>query len=219
MSFHTSTEGLSKLAALGSNSQSNRILQEYYDIMLKHGKEAADMVYDAYNSAGRFTDGATTLDKAADTLKALKNNKVAQRTGQYLDDAAAPIAAGLQGLADKVPLGKGGAALSRMAGGRVGQIISKGLPVLGAVGAVADVGDILTNNTSAGNRIMDTAAMGIGGTIGGVIGLGNPFTVAAGASLGKMASDATQFVLGGGKSPEQRRMEEALALLQSRGMV
>ena len=219
MSFHTSTEGLSKLASLGSNSHSNRILAEYYDIMLKHGKETADMVYDAYNAAGRFTDGATTLDQASDALKALKNNKVAQRTGQYLDDAAAPIAAGLQSVADKVPLGKGGATLSRMAGGRVGQIISKGLPVLGAVGAVADVGDILTNNTSAGNKIMDTAAMGIGGTIGGVLGLGNPFAAAAGASLGKMASDATQFVFGGGKSPEQRRMEEALALLQARGVV
>ena len=219
MSFHTNTEGLSKLAALGSNSQSNRILAEYYDIMLKHGKEAADMVYDAYNAAGRFTDGATTLDKVADTLSGLKNSKVAQRTGQYLDDAAAPIAAGLQGLADKLPLGNGGATVSRMAGGRVGQIISKGLPVLGAVGAVADVGDILTNDTSAGNKIMDTAAMGIGGTIGGVLGLGNPFAAAAGASLGKMASDATQFVVGGSKSAEQRKMEEALALLQARGLV
>ena len=219
MSFHTSMDGLNQIAAVGTKSHSNRILQEYYDIMLKHGKEAADMVYDAYNAGGRFVDGPTALDKGRDVLKGLKNNKVAQRTGQYLDDAAAPIAAGLQGLADKVPLGKGGAAASRMAGGRVGQIISKGLPVLGAVGAVADVGDILTNNTSAGNKIMDTAAMGIGGTIGGVVGLGNPFAVAAGASLGKMASDATQFVFGGGKSPEQRRMEEALALLQARGVV
>ena len=50
---------------------------------------------------------------------------------------------GLQGLADRFCSG-GGAAASRMAGGRVGQIISKGLPVLGAVGAVADVGDLLT---------------------------------------------------------------------------
>ena len=29
---------------------------------------------------------------------------------------------------------------------------------------------------------MDTAAMGIGGTIGGVVGLGNPFAASAGAS-------------------------------------
>ena len=219
MSFHTSMDGLNQIAAIGTNSHSNRILQEYYDIMLKHGKEAADMVYDAYNAGGRFVDGPTALDKGRDVLKGLKNNKVAQRTGQYLDDAAAPIAAGLQGLAEKIPLGKGGGAASRMAGGRVGQIISKGLPVLGAVGAAVDVGDILTNDTSAGNKIMDTAAMGIGGTIGGVVGLGNPFAAATGASLGKMASDATQFVLGGGKSAEQRKMEEALALLQGRGVL
>ena len=61
---------------------------------------------------------------------------------------------------------------------------------------------------------MDTAAMGIGGTICGAVGLGNPFGIAAGASLGKAASDATQFLLGGGKSAEQRKMEEALAALR-----
>ena len=219
MSFHTSLEGLEALSAIGNRAHSNRILQEYYDIMQKHGKEAADAVYDAYNNAGRFVDGPTSLDKGRDVLKSLKSKPAVVKAGQYLDDAAAPIAAGLMGLADKIPLGKGGATVSRMAGGLPGQIIAKGLPVLGAVGAVVDVGDILTNDTSAGNKIMDTAAMGIGGTIGGVLGLGNPFAVAGGASLGKMASDATQFVLGGGKSAEQRKMEEALALLQSRGLV
>ena len=219
MSFHTSTEGLSKLASLGSNSHSNRILAEYYDIMLKHGKEAADMVYDAYNAAGRFTDGATTLDKGADILKAVKANPNVAKAGQYLDEAAAPLAAGLQGLAEKIPLGKGGAAASRMAGSKVAGILTKAMPVVGAVGAVADVGDILTNNTSAGNKLMDTAAMGIGGTIGGVLSLGNPFVAAGGASLGKMASDATQFVLGGGQSPEQRKLEEALVALQRGGMI
>ena len=219
MSFHTSLDQLSGLTSIGNNAQSNRILAEYYDIMQKHGKEAADMIYDTYNNAGRFVDGPTTLDKGADLLKAVKKNPAALKAGQYLDDAAAPIAAGLMGLADKIPLGKGGAVASRMAGGLPGKIIAKGLPVLGAVGAVADVGDILTNNTSLGNKAMDTAAMGVGGTIGGVLGLGNPFAVAAGASIGKMASDATQFVFGGGKSPQQRKMEEALALLQSRGVV
>ena len=56
--------------------------------------------------------------------------------------------------------------------------------------------------------------MGIGGTIGGVIGLGNPFVAAAGASIGKMASDGTQFLFGGGQSPEERKLREALAVLQ-----
>ena len=212
-------DDLSRLGNIGNNSHSNRIRQEYYSIMQKHGKEAADMIYDTYNNAGRFVDGPTTLDKGADILKAAKKNPAVAKAGMYLDDAAAPVAAGLTGLADKIPLGKGGAVASRMAGGLPGQIISKALPVLGAVTAAGDVVDIISNDTSAGNKIMDTAAMGIGGTIGGVLGLGNPFAVAGGASIGKMASDATQFVLGGGKSPQERKLEEALALLQARGLV
>ena len=43
---HT-VDDLSRLGNIGTNAHSNRMLQEYYDIMLKHGKEAADMVYDA----------------------------------------------------------------------------------------------------------------------------------------------------------------------------
>ena len=212
-------DDLSRLGNIGTNAHSNRMLQEYYNIMLKHGKEAADMVYDAYNGAGRFMDGPNALDKGADVLKTVKKNPVVAKAGKYLDDAAAPVAAGLMELADKIPLGKGGATASRMAGGLPGKIISKALPVLGAVTAAGDVADIVLNDTSAGNKIMDTAAMGIGGTIGGVLGLGNPFAIAGGASIGKMASDATQFVLGGGKSPQERKLEEALTLLQARGLV
>ena len=58
--------------------------------------------------------------------------------------------------------------------------------------------------------------MGIGGTLGAA---GGPLGIAAGAGLGKMASDATQFIFGGGKSAEQRKLEEALKLLQQRGLV
>ena len=70
-----------------------------------------------------------------------------------------------------------------MAGGLPGKIISKALP-LGAA-AAGDVADIVLNDTSAGNKIMDTAAMGIGGTIGGVLGLGNPFAIAVVQVLAK----------------------------------
>jgi hypothetical protein len=42
---------------------------------------------------------------------------------------------------------------------------------------------------------------------------------AGGASLGKAASDGLQFLLGGGKSAEQRKIEEAVKLLQQRGLV
>lgn len=201
------------LENLGSNAHSNRILTEYYEIAKKYGTETADMVYDAYENAGRFTNGPSSLDKLDDLAK-LKGGKIASKTGQYLDEASAPVAAGLQKLADKVPLGKGGATVSRMAGGRVGNILAKAVPVLGAVGAVADVGDILTNDTSMGNKVMDTAAMGVGGTIGGIVGLGNPFAIAGGASVGKLVSDGAQFLFGGGESAEERKLKEALALLQ-----
>ena len=38
--------------------------------------------------------------------------------------------------------------------------------------------------------------------------------IAAGAGIGKAVSDGAQFIFGGGKSAEQRRMEEALAALR-----
>jgi hypothetical protein len=49
--------------------------------------------------------------------------------------------------------------------------------------------------------------------------MGNPLLAAGGASLGKAASDGLQFLLGGGKSAEERKLEEALKLLQQRGLV
>ena len=192
-----------------SDAFSNRVLAEYYDIVKKYGPEAADQIYDVYNSVGRFDGGVSTLDRLTD----LSKSKPVVKAGQYLDEAAAPIAAGLQSLADKIPLNKGGATATRLAGSRVGSILSKALPVLGAVGAVADAGDIITNDTSAGNKIMDTAAMGVGGTIGGIVGLGNPFAIAGGASIGKLGSDSLQWLFGDKKTPEQRKLEVQLAML------
>ena len=91
----------------------------------------------------------------------------------------------------------------------------KALPVLGAVQAVGDVGDIISGNDSLGNKVMDAAGMGIGGTIGGVLGMGNPLLIAGGASVGKAASDGLQFLFGGGKSADQRKLEEALITLNN----
>jgi len=95
----------------------------------------------------------------------------------------------------------------------------RALPILGALQSVGDVGDIVFGDDSLGNKAMDTAAMGVGGTIGGVLGMGNPLVAAGGASLGKAASDGLQFLLGGGKSAEESKLEEALKLLQQRGLV
>ena len=63
---------------------------------------------------------------------------------------------------------------------------------------------------------MDATAMTIGAILGSA---GGPLGTAAGAGLGKMASDATQYLFGDKKTPEQRKMELALAQLQNRGMV
>ena len=90
------------------------------------------------------------------------------------------------------------------------------VPGLTFLGAGLSAADVIAGNDSLANRGMDAAAMGIGGFLGAA---GGPVGIAAGAQLGKMASDATQFILGGGKSAEQRKLEEALALLQNRGVL
>ena len=97
--------------------------------------------------------------------------------------------------------------------GRFAGRIAPGLSVLGNVG---DVADIVAGGDSFGNKVMDTAAMGIGGTAGAF--LGGPLGASIGASLGKTVSDGAQFLIGGGKSAEERKLEEALALLNSGGM-
>ena len=136
-------------------------------------------------------------------------------TSKY-DQAATPIAHALrdgliQGSNRVVPIGRGAATISRLAASKPVLNALKVVPGIGAVGGVLGAADIIAGNDSLGNKAMDTVAMGIGGTLGAV---GGPLGIAAGAGLGKMASDATQFVLGGGKSAEQRKMEEALAALR-----
>ena len=94
--------------------------------------------------------------------------------------------------------------------------VSKAIPLLGAATAALDAGDIVFGQDSAANKVMDGAAMAVGGTVGAMVGLGNPFIAAAGASTGKMVSDGLQYLFGDKKSAEQRKMEEALAALQGR---
>ena len=45
-------------------------------------------------------------------------------------------------------------------------------------------------------------------------GVFSPLTASIGASMGKMGSDGLQWLFGDKKTPEQRKLEEALALLQ-----
>lgn len=124
----------------------------------------------------------------------------------------------------KVGIGKAvGPAGRRMAGGAVsalasvpgmakaGQILGVAAPALGALGGGLAVGDVILGDDSVGNKVMDTVAMGIGGTLGAV---GGPLGIATGVGLGKMVSDGTQWLFGDKKTPEQRKMELALAQLR-----
>ena len=84
------------------------------------------------------------------------------------------------------------------------------VPGLSFLGAGLDVADVLTNDTSIGNKAMDATAMAIGGTLGAALG---PVGIASGMTLAKMGSDGLQYIFGDKKTPEQRKLEEALRAL------
>ena len=113
--------------------------------------------------------------------------------------------------------GNAGAALGALPGmsklGAAARVLG---PAVGAVGGGLAVADLITGDESAINKGMDAVAMGVGGFLGSV---GGPLGTAAGVGLGKMVSDGTQWLFGDKKTPEQRKMELALAQLQSRGLV
>lgn len=92
--------------------------------------------------------------------------------------------------------------------------LQAGLKWAGPVGAALAAGDLILGDESLANKGMDVALMAAGGAAGSVIPV---VGTALGAAGGKLVSDGLQFVLGGGKSPEERKLEEALALLQKRG--
>ena len=109
--------------------------------------------------------------------------------------------------------------VARFAGKGSAKNILRAIPGLSTALVALDAADVVAGQDSLANRGMDAAAMGIGGTLGGIVGMGNPLAIGTGASLGKMVSDGTQFIFGGGKSAEQRKIEEAVQLLQQRGLV
>lgn len=113
-------------------------------------------------------------------------------------------------------VGVGKRTAARMAGSGLAKGVGRFLPGLSVAGNVMDVADIVTGDESFANKAMDTTAMVVGGALGSV---GGPLGASIGASTGKMISDGTQWLFGDKKSPEQRKMEEALRALQQRGLV
>ena len=139
---------------------------------------------------------------------------LAQIKGVSVDDAlrflgGKGFSSGVQ--ANLMARGAEASRLGRFATGRLAGTALRAVPLVGTAMTALDAADIVTNNTSLGNKAMDAAAMGIGGAIGAI---GGPLGAATGASLGKMTSDGIQYLFGDKKTPEQRKMEEALMMLQ-----
>lgn len=116
---------------------------------------------------------------------------------------------GAKGVLDKGIKGT----VARMAGSKPVYNILRVVPGLTAGLAALDAADVVTNNTSLLNKGMDTTAMAIGGALGAA---GGPVGAMAGASTGKFVSDGLQWLFGDKKTPEQRKLEETLALLGGR---
>ena len=140
----------------------------------------------------------------------------------FADDLLTPAAQAVQGKATSL-LGTGVstkvgpmASISRFAASPAALTAAKVGTGIGALGGVLGAADVLVGQDSAANKAMDTAAMGIGGFLGAA---GGPVGIAAGAGIGKAISDGTQFIFGGGKSAEERKLEEALIALKRGGLV
>ena len=142
----------------------------------------------------------------------LIDNQVMQYLlGNVPDKATRMVAKDTRNLANLIP------GVSSRNAVHVGRFAGRIAPALSAFQNVADVADVVTGEESLANKAMDVTAMGVGGTAGFV--LGGPLGASIGASLGKTVSDGTQFLIGGGKSAEERKLEEALIALKRGGLV
>ena len=159
-----------------------------------------------------LSDGAEYLDPA---FQRLKNTRLGD-VGRNLVGGGGthPLQAALKKDVFKVARAVPG--VGNKAAVRVGRFAGRALPLLSAITNVTDVADILVGDESLGNKAMDATAMGTGAVIGGLMGGGifSPLTASIGASTGKLISDGTQWLFGDKKTPEQRKMELALAQLQ-----
>ena len=154
------------------------------------------------------------LSDGAEYLPTL-GRQVQQLTGQDVWD----YLMGKKGGATQKLVGKDTASLIKMIPGvsprnavKIGRFAGRVAPALSALTNVTDVADIIAGGDSFGNKAMDAGAMALGGTAG--FFLGGPLGASIGASAGKALSDGTQAIFGGGESAEERKLREALALLQ-----
>jgi len=94
---------------------------------------------------------------------------------------------------------------------RTNPLLRAGMKWGGPLAAAFAVGDVVMGDESIANKAMDGAFMVAGGALGSFVPV---VGTAMGVAGGKMVSDATQWLFGDKKTPEQRKMEQALAGLQ-----
>lgn len=136
------------------------------------------------------------------------------RGKEFADTASLKVLEKLGG----VGTGAGGAGskVARMAASKGFKNALRAVPIVGTGLAALDVADVVVGDDSLANKGMDATAMTIGGILGAA---GGPLGVAAGMGTAKLLSDGAQFLLGGGKSAEDRRIEEALKELRAKGVI
>ena len=144
-------------------------------------------------------------------MSVIDNEMIQYILGNRPDLAQKAISKDVFGLTKLIP------GVNNKAAAKVGRFAGRLAPALSAFQNVADVADVVTGEENLANKAMDVTAMGVGGAAG--FALGGPLGASIGASLGKTVSDGTQFLLGGGKSPEERKLEEALIALKRGGLV
>ena len=149
--------------------------------------------------------GTTNVD---DVVKFLGGKDFANKAQLGLLEKMGGVGTGL----DKSLGGKG----ARFAGSKGVRNALRAVPGISVGLTALDAADVVAGPDSLGNKAMDATAMTLGGTAG--FFLGGPLGAATGASVGKMVSDGAQSIFGGGKSAEERKLEEALKLLQQRGL-
>lgn len=165
---------------------------------LGHSIDGLDSALDSLK-AGAKTAGKTNVDDIVQFL-AGKNPKV-QR--QILREIGRTFGTKAMRFAGTNPIMRG--AMRAVPG------VTAGLTAL-------DVADVVAGNEGIGNKLVDAAAMTAGG-VGGFLMGGGPMGAMVGASGAKALTDSLQRLTGTDKySEEQRRMEEALAMI-NRGMV
>ena len=103
--------------------------------------------------------------------------------------------------------------VGRFAGSGLGRGILRAMPGLGIASTALAAGDIVLGDESMANKAFDTLGMGGGALAGFVLGAG-PLGATIGAGIGKSVMDGAQSLMGVDRASEQRKMEEAIAMLR-----